>query len=130
VKVDQLLDVAGGCLRCTYCRAELVEESPQSQSDTSDCRSLMVRFNDEIEPIYALLRNVEDLRLSADILEPEPQDYRPLTAAARSRTGDMIRDAILMCAQKVTWVNLIYHTKPTTKKWKTGKLKCKKRIYR
>ena len=37
-----------------------------------------------------------------------------------------IRDAILMCAQKPTWVCLIYRTE--TKKWKTEKLKSKKQI--
>jgi len=41
---------------------------------------------------------------------------------------DTIRDAILTCAQKLTRVSLIYRTEPTTKKWKTGKLKSKKRI--
>ena len=42
---------------------------------------------------------------------------------------DAIRDAILTCAQKPTWVSLIYHTETTTKKWKTEKkLKSEKRI--
>ena len=40
--------------------------------------------------------------------------------------NDTIRDAILTCAQKLTKVSLIYHTEPTTKKWKTEKLKSKK----
>ena len=35
-----------------------------------------------------------------------------------------IRDAILMCAQTLTWVSLIYRMEPTTKKWE----KKKKRI--
>ena len=42
--------------------------------------------------------------------------------------NDTIRYAILTCAQKLTWVSLIYRTEPTTKKWKTEKLKSKKRI--
>jgi len=41
---------------------------------------------------------------------------------------DTIRDAILTCDQKPTWVSLIYRTEPTTKKCKTEKLKRKKRI--
>ena len=41
---------------------------------------------------------------------------------------DTIRDAILTCAQKPTWVSLIYRTEPTAKKCKTEKLKRKKRI--
>jgi len=34
---------------------------------------------------------------------------------------DTIRDAILTCARKPTWVSLIYRTEPTTKKCKTEK---------
>jgi len=41
---------------------------------------------------------------------------------------DAIQDAILMCAQKLTLVNLIYRTEPKTKKWKKEELKSKKRI--
>ena len=36
---------------------------------------------------------------------------------------DTIRDAILTCARKPTRVSLIYRTEPTTKKWKTEKVK-------
>ena len=42
--------------------------------------------------------------------------------------GYTIRDAILTCARKPTWVSLIYRMEPTTKKCKTEKLKSKKRI--
>jgi len=34
---------------------------------------------------------------------------------------DTIRDAILTCARKPTWVSLIYHTEPTIKKCKNRK---------
>ena len=34
-------------------------------------------------------------------------------------SSDTTRDGILMCAQKLTKVNLIYHTAQKTKKWKT-----------
>jgi len=38
--------------------------------------------------------------------------------------NDTIRDAILKCAHKLTYVSLIYRTEPNTKKWeKTKKLK-------
>ena len=36
---------------------------------------------------------------------------------------DMIRYAIVTCNQKMTWVRLMYSTEPTTKKWRTEKLK-------
>ena len=38
---------------------------------------------------------------------------------------DSIRDAILTCAQKLTWVSSIYRTEPNSQKWKTEKLKTK-----
>ena len=69
--------MVSGCLRCTYCHSELVEELSHHAAGQTDTRSLMAKFNDQIEPIYALLRKVEDMRLSAEILEPEPTDYRP-----------------------------------------------------
>ena len=40
--------------------------------------------------------------------------------------SDTIRDAILTCNQKLTWVSLFYRTEPTIKKWKNRKLKSKK----
>ena len=42
---------------------------------------------------------------------------------------DTIRDAILTCARKPTWVSLIYRTEPTTKKCKKNrKTKSRKQI--
>ena len=36
---------------------------------------------------------------------------------------DTIRDSILTCNQKLTWVSLIHRTEPTTKKWKRDMLR-------
>ena len=35
------------------------------------------------------------------------------------RVDERDRDAILTCSQTLTRVSFIYHTEPTTKKWKT-----------
>jgi len=43
---------------------------------------------------------------------------------------DTIRDAILTCARKPTWVSLIYRTETTTKNCKTEKLESKNRYAR
>jgi len=43
---------------------------------------------------------------------------------------DTIRDAILTCAGKPTWIGLIYRTETTTEKCKTEKLKSKSRYVR
>ena len=53
--------------------------------------------------------------------------HTPRTTLTRHTTAriryDTIRDAILTCARKPTWVSLIYSTEPTTKKCKNGKTK-------
>jgi len=51
-------------------------------------------------------------------------------ALQRTIRYDTIRDAILTCARKPTWVSLIYRTEPTTKKCKTEKLKSKTNMLR
>jgi len=43
-------------------------------------------------------------------------------------TYDTIRDAILTCARKKTWVSLIYRTAPTTEKCNNRKTKSSKQI--
>jgi len=41
---------------------------------------------------------------------------------------DTIRDVVLTCAQKLTYVSLIYWTEPKNKKWKKEELKSKYRF--
>ena len=41
---------------------------------------------------------------------------------------DTIRDAVLTCAQKLTWVSLVYSMEPTTKKVENRKVRSKKQI--
>ena len=43
-----------------------------------DARTLVARFNEQIEPIYLLLRETEDINLSQDLLEPEPGEIPAL----------------------------------------------------
>lgn len=63
-----------GTFRCTFCQAEVEED----QSLCPDARTLVARFNEQIEPIYALLRETEDVNLSHDLLEPEPSEIPAL----------------------------------------------------
>lgn len=44
----------------------------------------MARFNEQIEPIYALLRETEDVNLSQDLLEPEPAEIPALKQRSAS----------------------------------------------
>lgn len=51
----------------------------------------MARFNEQIEPIYVLLRETEDVNLSHELLEPEPAEIpalkqRSVCRASQRRT--------------------------------------------
>lgn len=72
LEADQLIDFETGEFHCSYCNA-LVDED-QTALPKQDSRLLLARFNDQIEPLYDLLRKVEDIKLAPELLEPEPTD--------------------------------------------------------
>ncbi|EFN66966.1 General transcription factor IIE subunit 1 [Camponotus floridanus] len=72
LEADQLYDMRTDEFRCTYCR-EIVEED-QSALPKKDSRLLLAKFNEQLEPLYILLREVEGIKLAPEILEPEPVD--------------------------------------------------------
>lgn len=61
---------------CNYCGTVVVED--ESAVPQTDSRLLMARFNDQMEPLYKLLREVEDVKLAPSLLEPEPTDISHL----------------------------------------------------
>ena len=77
LEADQLFDFMTQAFRCTYCQAEVEEEV--SSTPKQDHRTLLARFNEQIESIYSLLRECEDIKLAPEILEPEPTDIKHLT---------------------------------------------------
>lgn len=72
LEADQLFDYMTGEFRCTYCR-EVVEED-SSALPKKDSRLLLAKFNEQLEPLYILLREVEGIKLAPEVLEPEPVD--------------------------------------------------------
>lgn len=72
LEADQLFDFASGEFHCTYCR-EVVEED-SSALPKKDSRLLLAKFNEQLEPLYILLREVEGIKLAPEVLEPEPVD--------------------------------------------------------
>ncbi|XP_015277205.1 PREDICTED: general transcription factor IIE subunit 1-like, partial [Gekko japonicus] len=71
-----LEQVDPGLFRCTFCETEVEED--ESAMPKKDARTLVARFNEQIEPIYALLRETEDVNLAYEILEPEPMEILAL----------------------------------------------------
>lgn len=72
LEADQLCDLTTGEFRCNYC-GDIVEEE-SSALPKADSRLVLAKFNQQIEPLYLLLKEVEDLKLPAELLEPEPID--------------------------------------------------------
>ncbi|KAE8621113.1 hypothetical protein XENTR_v10004688 [Xenopus tropicalis] len=92
LEANQLFDPMTGMFRCTFCQTEVEED--ESAMPKKDARTLVARFNEQIEPIYALLRETEDINLAYEILEPEPTEIPSLrqnkeraAAAAAAASG-------------------------------------------
>jgi transcription initiation factor TFIIE subunit alpha len=60
------------CFRCTFCGSQVEED--MSTIPKKDSRLMLARFNEQLQPLYDLLREVEGIRLAPEILEPEPVD--------------------------------------------------------
>lgn len=80
LEANQLCDMLTGEFKCNYCGA-IVDEDP-SVKPQKDSRRVLAHFNEQIEPLYLLLKEVEDIILPSEILEPEPLD---LNAGNRSQ---------------------------------------------
>lgn len=89
LEADHLFDPASGEFRCYLCRRVVVED--QAAMPKTDTRLLLARFNEQMEPLYSLLRDVEDVKLAPSLLEPEPTDMshlqRDSDGKLKSRTG-------------------------------------------
>jgi transcription initiation factor TFIIE subunit alpha len=72
LEADQLIDMVTGEFNCSYCGA--VVEEDMSVLPKADSRMVLAKFNDQIAPLYLLLKEVEDIILPNDILEPEVMD--------------------------------------------------------
>ncbi|XP_072254556.1 general transcription factor IIE subunit 1 [Pyxicephalus adspersus] len=76
LEANQLFDPMTGTFRCTFCQTEVEED--ESAMPKKDARTLVARFNEQIKPLYDLLRETEDINLAYEILEPEPTEIPSL----------------------------------------------------
>lgn len=72
LEADQLCDMVTGEFHCTFCGSPVEEDT--SAMPKKDSRLLLAKFNEQLQPLYDLLREVEDIKLSPECLEPEPTD--------------------------------------------------------
>lgn len=75
-----LYDLVTMEMKCTFCGA-LVQED-ESAVPKRDAVTQMVKFNEQMKPIFDLLKDVENVRLSQELMEPTPV---PLSEYARNR---------------------------------------------
>ncbi|XP_016992383.2 general transcription factor IIE subunit 1 [Drosophila takahashii] len=72
LEADQLFDMATLEFRCTFCGSSVEEDS--AAMPKKDSRLLLAHFNEQLQPLYDLLREVEGIKLAPEVLEPEPVD--------------------------------------------------------
>eukprot|EP00090_Calanus_glacialis_P008896 TRINITY_DN17212_c0_g1_i1.p1 TRINITY_DN17212_c0_g1~~TRINITY_DN17212_c0_g1_i1.p1 ORF type:complete len:432 (-),score=192.81 TRINITY_DN17212_c0_g1_i1:117-1412(-) len=90
LEADMLFDFVTQEFKCTYCNSTVEED--ESAMPKKDSRLLLAKFNDQMEKLYELLRIVEDIRLSPEVLEPDPVDIMSNAAGDKKngpQSGDM-----------------------------------------
>ncbi|KAH8259755.1 hypothetical protein KR026_009836 [Drosophila bipectinata] len=90
LEADQLFDMATLEFRCTYCGSSVEEDS--AAMPKKDSRLLLAHFNEQLQPLYDLLQEVEGIKLAPEVLEPEPVDLdtiRGLTKPNAMRPDSM-----------------------------------------
>lgn len=70
LEADQLFDFETGEFHCTFCGNRVEED--MSAVPKKDSRLLLAKFNEQLQPLYDLLRDVEAIKLAPELLEPEP----------------------------------------------------------
>ncbi|XP_070568179.1 general transcription factor IIE subunit 1-like [Ptychodera flava] len=80
-----LYDPFTGEMKCTYCQS--VVEEDESSMPKKDSRTQMARFNEEMRPLYDLLRETEDVKLAPEVLEPEPMSVLGERVSNRQNAG-------------------------------------------
>ncbi|NWX46923.1 T2EA factor, partial [Steatornis caripensis] len=100
LEVNQLFDVFTKTFRCTYCNTEVDEDA--SALPKRDARTLLAKFNEQIEPIFALLRETEDVVLPYDLLEPQPTEIPELSESFDQKVSSSVPES---CSQPEKWAN-------------------------
>lgn len=91
LEVNELFDMMSGTFRCTFCNNEVEEDA--DASSVQDSRTLLAKFNEQIQPVYDLLQKCDDIKLAPELLEPEPTDLSKIhNRSHTSKSSNMERD--------------------------------------
>lgn len=70
LEVDRLIDLKTGDFVCQFCQGSVLEDP--THVNTYSNGSSLARFNEQLEPIFKLLKACENINLAPDVLEPTP----------------------------------------------------------
>lgn len=70
--ISRLHDPSTGQLLCEFCGGPTDEDTTDVEQKQNS-RSLLALFNEQMEPLFVLLRGCENIKLAPEILEPAPQ---------------------------------------------------------
>ncbi|XP_062573233.1 general transcription factor IIE subunit 1-like [Saccostrea cucullata] len=88
LEVNKLNDVMSGTFRCTFCECEVA-----GATSVQKTRTLLAKFNEQIQPVFDLLQKCFDIKLAPELLEPEPTDLnRVHNRSHSSRTSNADRN--------------------------------------
>ncbi|NXY15734.1 T2EA factor, partial [Atrichornis clamosus] len=91
LEVNQLFDAFTETFRCTYCTTEVEEDA--SAFPKHDARTLLAKFNEQIEPVFVLLRETEGITLPYDLLEPQPTEIPALSESFAPKLGSSVLES-------------------------------------
>ncbi|NXO10511.1 T2EA factor, partial [Oriolus oriolus] len=100
LEVNQLFDAFTGTFRCTYCNTEVEEDG--SAFPKHDARTLLAKFNEQIEPVFVLLRETEDIVLPYELLEPQPTEIPELSESFDPKLGSSVLES---CSRPEKWAH-------------------------
>ncbi|NXE62187.1 T2EA factor, partial [Calcarius ornatus] len=100
LEVNHLFDAFTGTFRCTYCNTEVEEDG--SAFPKQDARTLLAKFNEQIEPLFVLLRETEEIVLPYDLLEPQPTEIPELSESFDPKLGSSVLES---CSRPEKWAH-------------------------
>ncbi|XP_061227281.1 general transcription factor IIE subunit 1-like [Neopsephotus bourkii] len=100
LEVNQLFDVFTETFHCTYCNTEVEEDA--SALLKRDTQTLLAKFNEQMEPVFVLLRETEDIALPYELLEPQPTEIPELSGSFDQKVGSSVLES---CSQPEKWAS-------------------------
>ncbi|KAL9851841.1 general transcription factor IIE subunit 1-like isoform 2-T2 [Geothlypis trichas] len=100
LEVNQLFDAFTGTFHCTYCNTEVEEDG--SAFPKHDARTLLAKFNEQMEPLFVLLRKTEEIVLPYNLLEPQPTEIPELSESFDPKLGSSVLE---FCSRPEKWAH-------------------------